>query len=96
MLGVGRDPLPSVSLRNGRPRVLDMLASDRCHSSSPDGNVATKDLVWMFEGMAVGTGIDVHRLASVAEEAVRIPGAQVGGRVRDVLKARACRIEAIT
>jgi hypothetical protein len=96
VLGVGRDPLPTVSLRNGRPRVLDMLASDRCHSSSPDGNVATEGLAWMFEGMGVRTGVDVHRLASVAEEAVRIPGTQVGGRVRDVLKARACRIEAIT
>jgi hydroxymethylglutaryl-CoA lyase len=60
------------------------------------GNVATEDLAWMFEGMGVRTGIDVHRLASVAEEAATIPGAQVGGRVRDALRARACRFEAVT
>ena len=60
------------------------------------GNVATEDLAWMFEGMGVSTGIDLHRLASVAEEATTIPGAQVGGRVRDAPKARARRIEAVT
>ena len=59
------------------------------------GNVATEDLVWMFEGMGVSTGVDVQRLASVAEEAAAIPGAQVGGRVRDALRARACRVEAL-
>ena len=60
------------------------------------GNVATEDLAWMFEGMGIRTGLDVHRLASVAEEAATIPGAQVGGRVREALKARACRIESVT
>lgn len=51
------------------------------------GNVATEDLVWMFEGMDIGTGIDLARLDSVARDAADIPGAQTGGRVRLALAA---------
>lgn len=52
------------------------------------GNVATEDLVWMFERMGVSTGIDLDRLVPVAVEAVAIPGAVFGGRVRDALRNR--------
>lgn len=54
------------------------------------GNVATEDLVYMFEGMGVVTGIDLVRLAEVAREVDTLPGAQTGGRVRVALAARAC------
>lgn len=54
------------------------------------GNVATEDLVWMFDRMGVETGIDLDRLIGVAIDVAALPGAQVGGRVRDALGARAC------
>ncbi len=54
------------------------------------GNVATEDLVWMFDRMGVETGVDLDRLIGVATDVTAIPGAQVGGRVRDALGARAC------
>ncbi len=54
------------------------------------GNVATEDLVWMFNGMGVRTGVDLDGLASVARVVAALPGAQIGGRVRDALSARSC------
>jgi len=55
------------------------------------GNVATEDLVWMFEGMGLTTGIDLKAMVGVACEVARLPGAQTGGRVRDAMTARECR-----
>ena len=55
------------------------------------GNVATEDLVWMFAGMGVPTGVDLDRLVDVARDATILPGAQVGGRVRRALEAAARR-----
>jgi hydroxymethylglutaryl-CoA lyase len=55
------------------------------------GNVATEDLVWMFEGMDVATGFDLEKLVAVARVVASLPGAQTGGRVRDALSAKACR-----
>jgi hydroxymethylglutaryl-CoA lyase len=52
------------------------------------GNVATEDLVWMFERMGVPTGIDIAALLPVAQEGAKIPGGLSGGRVRDALSAR--------
>lgn len=49
------------------------------------GNVATEDLVWMFEGMGVSTGIDLNSLLAVARDVAALPGAQTGGRVRDAM-----------
>ncbi len=54
------------------------------------GNVATEDLVWMFEKMGLATGIDLDKLVAVAGKVCELPGAQIGGRVRDALGARAC------
>lgn len=53
------------------------------------GNVATEDVVWMFERMGVSTRVDLPKLLSVAVAATAIPGANVGGRVRNVLGAAA-------
>ncbi len=52
------------------------------------GNVATEDLVWMFERMNVTTGINLQKLIAVAEEGTKLPGGVVGGRVRQALGAR--------
>ena len=52
------------------------------------GNVATEDLVWMFERMGLATGIDLEALVPVARDAARLPGALPGGRVRDAITAR--------
>jgi hydroxymethylglutaryl-CoA lyase len=55
------------------------------------GNVATEDVVWMFETMDVRTGVDLNRLLATAAETVDLPGAESGGRVRDALRGRVTR-----
>lgn len=52
------------------------------------GNVATEDLVWMFEEMGVSTGVALPPLLALARDAAALPGAQPGGRVRAALEAR--------
>ena len=52
------------------------------------GNVATEDVVWMFERMGIATGIDLDALIPVARDAAMLPGALSGGRVREALLAR--------
>jgi len=52
------------------------------------GNVASEDLVWMFDHMGVASGIDLAALLTVAERVTQLPGAQVGGRVRQAMAAR--------
>lgn len=53
------------------------------------GNVATEDLIWVFDQMGVETGVDLDRLIRVAQAVAKLPGAQIGGRVRNALEARA-------
>jgi len=56
------------------------------------GNVATEDLVWMFNGMGIETGVDLAKLTIAARDLTHLPGAQTGGRVRDALeRTRECR-----
>jgi hydroxymethylglutaryl-CoA lyase len=50
------------------------------------GNVATEDLVWMFNGMGVETGVDLAKLTTAGRDITHLPGAQTGGRVRDALE----------
>ncbi|HVJ90900.1 MAG TPA: hydroxymethylglutaryl-CoA lyase [Labilithrix sp.] len=45
------------------------------------GNVATEDLVYMFEGMGVRTGIDLERLVEAARAAESIVGRPLPGKV---------------
>ena len=54
------------------------------------GNVATEDLVWMFESMDMTTGVDLDNLLSVARDAAMLPGAVSGGRVRAALGRAGC------
>jgi hydroxymethylglutaryl-CoA lyase len=55
------------------------------------GNVATEDLVWMFNGMNIETGMDINALVDAARQVAALPGAQIGGRVRDALVAKSRR-----
>lgn len=50
------------------------------------GNVATEDVVWMFERMGVRTGVDLNALLLIARDGALIPGGTPGGRVRDAFK----------
>ena len=52
------------------------------------GNVATEDVVWMFERMGIGTGVNLDVLLPAALEAASLPGALPGGRVRAALSSR--------
>ena len=49
------------------------------------GNVATEDVVFMFERMGVATGVDLDESLSIACDGTVIPGAAAGGRVRAAL-----------
>ncbi|ASP23677.1 (R)-citramalyl-CoA lyase (plasmid) [Antarctobacter heliothermus] len=51
------------------------------------GNIATEDLVNMFHSMGVDTEVDTVALQGIAEDGCRIPGALIGGRVRDAIAA---------
>ncbi len=55
------------------------------------GNVATEDLVWMFEGIGVDTGISLDALLAVGRDVARLPGAQTGGRVREAMARRVAK-----
>lgn len=55
------------------------------------GNVATEDLVWMFENMGIKTGVNMPALLAVAARVCDLPGAQIGGRVRAAFGAHACQ-----
>ena len=49
------------------------------------GNVATEEVVWMFDRMGVETGVDIGKLIPVAVDGAAIPGGTPGGRVRAAL-----------
>lgn len=49
------------------------------------GNVATEDVVWMFERMGVATGVDLDALLPIAADVSVLPGASAGGRARTAL-----------
>ncbi|GHF62192.1 hydroxymethylglutaryl-CoA lyase [Seohaeicola zhoushanensis] len=52
------------------------------------GNVATEDVVWMFNRMGISTGVDLDGLIPVACDGAGIPGGQSGGRVRAAMAGR--------
>jgi hydroxymethylglutaryl-CoA lyase len=56
------------------------------------GNTATEDLVFTFENMGIRTGIDLDRVLAVADQAVAIPGACIGGHVRSLPRQRVLNI----
>jgi hydroxymethylglutaryl-CoA lyase len=52
------------------------------------GNIASEDLVVLFERMGVETGIDIDRLLQAADMAAALPGAAVSGHARSIPRAR--------
>ncbi len=54
------------------------------------GNVASEDVVWMFERMGVPTQLDIEALVGIAQDAAALPGAMPGGRARAALLQRPC------
>jgi hydroxymethylglutaryl-CoA lyase len=54
------------------------------------GNVATEDVVWMFERMGTATNLDLDALVGIAQDAAALPGAMPGGRARAALLSRPC------
>ncbi len=54
------------------------------------GNTASEDLVFAFENMNVSTGIDLPKLLDAAETIAALPGADTGGHVRALPRARIC------
>lgn len=58
------------------------------------GNVATEDLVWMFDGMGVATGVHLDALLSAARIVEALPGAATGGRVRAAFAGRCAAAKA--
>jgi hydroxymethylglutaryl-CoA lyase len=59
------------------------------------GNVATEDLLWMFAGMGIATGIDLQLALGAAHLVAQLPGAQVGGRVRQALSGTLCKLSEV-
>jgi hydroxymethylglutaryl-CoA lyase len=53
------------------------------------GNIATEDVVWMFQRMGVETGVDLDALLPVSRDGAAIRGGLPGGRVRHALGASA-------
>jgi len=58
------------------------------------GNVASEDVVWLFNSMGIRTGIEVDPLLVVARDLAALPDAVTGGRIREAMAAR-CRGPAI-
>jgi hydroxymethylglutaryl-CoA lyase len=50
------------------------------------GNIATEDLVYMFESTGIETGYDFGDLVDAAELAAQIEGGQPGGHIRAIMK----------
>lgn len=52
------------------------------------GNLATEDLVYLFERMNISTGVDFHKLLGVADYAASLSTKNPLGRIRHVEKQR--------
>jgi len=52
------------------------------------GNTASEDLVFTFENMGIGTGIDLATLLDVAERVAALPDTDTGGHIRMVPRKR--------
>ena len=58
-----------------------MCIRDRKYGEGHTGNVATEDLVNLFEAMGIATGIDLSRLVDTARLCERMLGRELSGRV---------------
>jgi hydroxymethylglutaryl-CoA lyase len=56
------------------------------------GNVATEELVWLFEGMRIATGVDLAKLVAAGRFAAEAVGAPNRSRVAAALAGAASRL----
>jgi hydroxymethylglutaryl-CoA lyase len=54
---------------------------------SATGNLATEDLVWMLDGLGIGTGVDVRKLAETSAWICKQLGKDIPGRVARALQS---------
>ncbi len=59
-------------------------------SPGATGNVATEDVLSMFDKMGIKTGINLERFLAVSNQVADLPGAKTGGRVRLAMAATTC------
>lgn len=52
------------------------------------GNIATEDMVYLFQRMGIATGIDLEKLFAAGDIAVALPGAAVAGHARKIPRDR--------
>lgn len=58
------------------------------------GNVATEDLIYMFNGMDIKSGVDLDSLIGTSTAVSAIDGAKTSGRVREAFATRICKASA--
>jgi hydroxymethylglutaryl-CoA lyase len=88
----------AIAARNAGVSVLDasFAGLGGCpFAPGATGNISSEDIVWTFEQMKVGTGIDFEKLLSAAHEGAALPGATYGGRVRNAISSSQCSPVAI-
>ena len=75
-------------------RVIDSAAGGLggCpYAPGATGNVATEDVVYMLEGMGIGTGVDMAKLLAATNAMSRLLGRRPVSRVATALNAKASR-----
>lgn len=55
------------------------------YAAGASGNVATEDLVWLFQGLGVDTGVDLPRLVDIAHWVSKLLGRSPASRVAHAL-----------
>jgi hydroxymethylglutaryl-CoA lyase len=56
------------------------------------GNVATEDVVYMLEGMGIGTGVDMQKLLAATNDITALVGRTPASRVANALNAKKGRV----
>ena len=76
-------------------RVIDSAAGGLggCpYAPGATGNVATEDVVYMLDGMGIGTGVDMTKLVEATNEISKLIGRAPVGRVAAALNAKKTRV----
>ena len=72
-------------------RVIDSAAGGLggCpYAPGATGNVATEDVVYMLEGMGIGTGVDMAKLVAATNTISKLIGREPVSRVASALNAK--------
>ncbi len=78
---------------NGGIRIFDAAAAGLggCpFAPGASGNTASEDLVFTFDNMNIPTDLDLDKLLDAATSVETLPGAETGGHVRRLPRARIC------